>query len=403
MNEEERSWQRLAQALRKSDGLGVLFEGCGATLRRVPFRSRRGDCLLGHDAYRCELHGLDFPGEASSDSPPDAAVHENTDFHVPVLHTSGGAPARQLVVVLNGLNERSYARYLPWAWNVWKDTGAAVALFPLSFHVNRVHPSWARGLDGFLSRRRELVGNENAHLYNCVLSDRLGLHPERLFWGAVQSFGDVVDLVHDVRAGRVEGVAADARVDFLGFSAGGYIALGLLLADETGLFADSRALLFESGAAMRANHLSTRLIMDLSCEVALLKLYVRFTARLANPRLAHWLAEHPEGRWFRALFGDERERERLEARLRVLAPRLLAIANSNDQVIPAGMIFNTLGGRHRDTGVRIEELALGVHEHPFVCADYEQRDRRFVVETLDEARFGEAFTRFSALAAAFLR
>ena len=176
-----------------------------------------------------------------------------------------------------------------------------------------------------------------------------------------------------------------------------------MLADEGGLFKDSRCVLFASGAVLRSTHLSTRLIMDMACEISLMKLYVRFTERLASPRLAHWLDDHEEGRWFRALFGEESERPRLEARLRELAPRLLAIANSTDDVIPAGAVLNTMQGLHRDTGVRVETLKLGVHEHPFVCPDYEQRDRRFITEFLDVPVLGAGFEQFIAAATSLLK
>ena len=191
-------------------------------------------------------------------------------------------------------------------------------------------------------------------------------------------------------------------MDLLGYSIGGYLALGLLLLDEGGLFRDSRAVIFESGAALRATNMSSRFIIDHACEVSLMKLYVRFTGRLANPRLTHWLRDHDLGRWFRALCGDESERPRLEARLREISPRLLAIGNTRDEVIPSPAMLNTLQGLHRDTGVRVRELSLGVHEHPFLCPDYHHRDRRFVTEFLDLPHFGAGFERFIDDAAGLL-
>lgn len=66
-------------------------------------------------------------------------------------------------------------------------------------------------------------------------------------------------------------------------------------------------------------------------------------------------------------------------------------------------MLNTLQGLHRDTGVPVVELALGVHEHPFLCPDYEQRDRRFVTEILDLPRYGDGFERFIGAASGLLR
>jgi hypothetical protein len=397
------SYRAIAHAVRRcpswSNGEPMPFPGQGAELFFLAAHSRHGHHLLGRDGYRCEQHGLDFPGEPISDAPADCDVAENLDFRYPLLRSLGagrGEPTRHLIIVLHGLNERSFTKYVPWAYQLWRSTGAAVALYPLSFHVNRVLPRWGREIDGHLSRRRAVPRNEDVHPFNCVISERLDAYPERFFWGGLQSYGDVVDLVREVREGRHPHVHPEARVDLLGYSIGGYLALGLLL------FQDSRAVIFESGASLRATNMSSRFIIDHACEVSLMKLYVRFTGRLANPRLGHWLREHELGRWFRALCGDESERPRLEARLRELSPRLLAIGNTGDEVIPAAAMLNTLQGLHRDTGVRVEELALGVHEHPFLCPDYTQRDRSFVTEFLDLPRYGAGFERFIAAASGLL-
>jgi hypothetical protein len=394
------SYRTIAHSIRRraiwTNGEPMAFPDLGAEVFFLSVRSRHGHHLLGHGGYRCEEHGLDFPAERIDDAPADCDVAENLDFRYPLLRARGAGTerARHLVVILHGLNERSFTKYVPWAYQLWRATGAAVALYPLSFHVNRVLPRWGREIEGHLSRRRALHRNEDVHPFNCVISDRLDAYPERLFWGGLQSYGDVVDLVREVREGRHPHVHPEARIDLLGYSIGGYLAIGLLLLDEGGMLGDSRAVIFESGAALRATNMSSRFIIDHACEVSLMKLYVRFTGRLANARLGHWLREHELGRWFRALCGDEPERGRLEARLRELAPRLLAISNSADEVIPAPAMLNTLQGLHRDTGVRVQELSLGVHEHPFLCPDYAQRDRRFVTEFMDLPRYGAGFERF---------
>jgi hypothetical protein len=400
------SYRAIAHAIRRR-GLWtgdepVRFPELGAEVHFPATRSRHARHLLGRPGYRCEEHGVDFPGEPIDDGPADCDLAENVDFRYPLLRAPGAGRSRHLVVLLHGLNERSFTKYVPWAYQIWRATGAAVALHPLSFHVNRVDPRWGREVDGYLSRRRAVPRNEDAHPFNCVISARLDAYPERFFWGGLQSYGDLVDLVREVREGRHPHVDPEARVDLVGYSIGGYLALGLLLLDEAGLFRESRAVILESGAVLRATNMSSRFIIDHACEVSLMKLYVRFTGRLANDRLAHWLRHHEMGRCFRALCGDEAERPRLEARLREIAPRLLAVTNRGDEVIPAPAVLNTLQGLHRDTGVRVEELSLGVHEHPFLCPDHGQRDRRFVTGFLDVERFGPGFERFVGATAGLL-
>ena len=405
------SYQRIAQAVRRhaswTDDEPLRFAEEGADLFFLAVDSVHGDELLGRPSYRCEEHDLTFEAEATEDAPADAEIGENLHFRYPLLRDAAVPGARRrsdhLVLLFHGLNERSFTKYVPWAYHLWRSTGAAVALYPLSFHIRRVSPLWGTRLQAFLRARKAVAGNENAHAFNAVISDRLGAHPERFFWGGLQSYREVVDLVRQVRAGRHPHVDPGAQIDLVGYSAGGYLALALLLIDQDGLFGRTRAVVFESGAALRDVNLSSRLIVDLAAETALMKLFVRHTEAYANARLRHWLEAHTEGRWFRAMCGAPSERLALEHRLAALAPRLLGVTNLNDQVIPPGGVLNLLQGLHRDTGVRVEELELGVHEHPFACPDYRERDRRFVTDIIDLERYGLPFERFIDRASAMLQ
>ncbi len=66
-------------------------------------------------------------------------------------------------------------------------------------------------------------------------------------------------------------------------------------------------------------------------------------------------------------------------------------------------MMNSLQGLRRDTGIRVVEFALGLHESPFVCDDYGQSCRRLVTEFLDEARYGKAFGEFIRVSSEHLR
>jgi hypothetical protein len=93
---------------------------------------------------------------------------------------------------------------------------------------------------------------------------------------------------------------------------------------------------------------------------------------------------------------------KLERRLKQLAPRLLGVANTNDIVAPLHSVLDTLQGLHRDTGVRVVELDLGLHENPFVDLGGDRLSRRGLTEFLDEAQFGHAFRRFIDVVASHL-
>lgn len=376
----------------------LTYERENVDLYYLESRSGHAGFLLGREGYRCAQHGEPFPGEPTIGEPIDHLIVENNTFRFPLLreHRTGGPLPRHrhLLILLHGLNERSFSKYIPWAYQIWDRAGIPVAMFPLPFHINRVRREWGQEQQAMYRRRLEVPGNEYAHRFNAVISERLAFHPERFFWGAMQAYWDIVDLVLEIRSGRHPHFTPDARVDLLGYSAGGYVALALLLENHRDLFAGSRGVIFASCAAVRDVNLASPLILDHGAETALMKMYVKYCEKLMSPRQRHWLEEHSEAHWFNAFLGLMPDRTRLEPRLREVAPRLLAIAGTADRVMPPGAMMNALQGIRRDTGVRLLELPLGIHENPFACPDYHQRERAMITEFLDIDRYGREFEEF---------
>jgi pimeloyl-ACP methyl ester carboxylesterase len=381
-----------------TDAEPLSFVKEGADLYNLSFTSANAVHLLGRSSYRCEAHELEFEGEAVDGEIADHLIEENIRFRYPLVREagSGQTPDRhdRVIVLLHGLNERSFSKYLPWAYQLWAGTRTPVLLLPLTFHVNRVLPGWATTQRDIYARRSQLAGNEGAYRFNAVMSDRLAARPERFFWGAVQSYLDLVDLARTIRSGRHPHFTPDARIDLFGFSAGGYLSLLLMLEDPEDLFNDSRGIVFASGVPTRDLNLLSPFILDLAAEIAMMRLYVKNLEKLSNRRMRHWFETHGEGRWMKALSGLRTDRARLEARLKQISGRLLGITNLNDDVMPTGSMLNTLQGLNRDTGVAVAEFEMGVHESPFVCASHDEPPRRFITEFLDQDRYGAVFEKF---------
>jgi pimeloyl-ACP methyl ester carboxylesterase len=403
-------YHRISKAFRHkaewTDAEPLSFVNDGADLYNLSFTSANAHHLLGRSHYRCGAHELDFEGEPVDGEMGDDLIGENITFRYPLVREviSGQTLYRhnRVTILLHGLNERSFSKYLPWAYQLWAGTRAPVLLFPLTFHVNRVLPAWAKAQQEIFDRRSQLAGNEGTHRFNAVISDRLAARPERFFWGAVQSYLDLVDLARTIRSGRHPHFTHDARIDLFGFSAGGYLSLILMLEDPEDLFKDSHSIVFASGVPTRDLNLLSPFILDLAAEVAMMRLYVKNLEGLASIRMRHWFEAHGEGRWIRALSGLRADRTLLEARLKQVGSRLLGITNVNDDVMPAGAMLNTLQGLNRDTGVGVAEFAMGVHESPFVCSDQNQPPRRFITEFLDQGRYGAVFEKFIERAVAHL-
>jgi pimeloyl-ACP methyl ester carboxylesterase len=395
-------YQRISKAFRHRsdwrDTEPITFATEGADLYNLTFTSANSGHLLGWPNYRCEAHGVEFPGEPVEGEIADHLIEENLSFRYPLVRETQSAHTMvrhdRAIILLHGLNERSFSKYLPWAYQLWALTRSPVLLFPLTFHINRVLPAWAKTQSEIYDRRSQQPGNEGAFRFNAVMSDRLSARPERFFWGAIQSYLDLVDLARAIRSDRHPHFTPDARIDLFGFSAGGYLSLLLMLENPESLFSDSRGIVFASAVPTRDLNLFSPFILDLAAEVAMMRTYVKNIDSLANARMRHWFAEHGEGRWMRALSGLRTDRARLEPGLKQISDRLLGITNLNDDVMPTGAMLNLLQGLNRDTGVKVAELEMGVHESPFVCASHGESSRRFITEFLDHDRYGAVFEKF---------
>ena len=226
------SYSLLSRALRKkmawNDSEPLAVDGLGVDVYKLLFHSRNSHHLVGASAYHCLEHDVSFGSEFNG-GPSDCEIEPNNCFRYPLIRERRAGDARprhrRAIILLHGLNEGSFSKYIPWAHQLWARMGVPIILFPVTFHMNRVLPAWASLQNEIFQRRSPLAENDSAHRYNAVISERLDTHPARFFWGAIQTYLDLVDLVREIRAGRHPHFAPDARVDLVGYSAGGYFTL----------------------------------------------------------------------------------------------------------------------------------------------------------------------------------
>jgi hypothetical protein len=121
-----------------TDAEPLCFVNEGADLYSLSFTSAHAHHLLGRSRYRCEAHELDFEGEPVAGEMGDSLIEENISFRYPLVReaasskTSGKSLQRHdhVVILLHGLNERSFSKYLPWAYQLWAATRVPVSCFP---------------------------------------------------------------------------------------------------------------------------------------------------------------------------------------------------------------------------------------------------------------------------------
>lgn len=333
------------------------------------FESAAWTLLPGLSHYRCAEHSCCFDDNAQeagdeygarSLSIKDGAVDENRRFRYATFVDSRQTCSRGVILLLHGLNERDWAKYLPWAARLVESTGKAVMMFPIAFHMNRAPSEWRRPRPmRAVSAKRQAASCSiaNSSFANAAISTRLGSLPERFCWSGLQTLHDVAQLVDDIRRGKFEHISPDASVDLFAYSIGAFLAEILMMADPAGLFADTKLFMFCGGATLDRMNPNSRYILDSDATIALYSFFLaRFDNELRkNARLEHYVnGAHSEGQYFRAMVNYQEGKVHREPRLRQVGSRIAAFALRSDRVVPANEVIGTLQGNDRDIPIQVE-------------------------------------------------
>lgn len=281
-------------------------------------------------------------------APSDADIEENVDFTYPVILPRGKLCNQQAIVLLHGLNERSWEKYLVWAWYLARQTGKAVVLFPIAMHMNRSPANWSNARQMVaVSRARVQRYPElsNASFVNAAISERLTNAPQRFAAAGYQSFHDVLRLVRQIQTGGHPFFTAPSQVDLMAYSIGAYLAQVLLLANPDGVFDQSKVSLFCGGTELNQMNGSSKFILD---EVA----FRRINSYYANEFEDDWQQNkqwknqfglHRLGTAFKAMLGPESLLQLKKKTFRRISDQLQLIGLTKDTVVPARNMFATIG------------------------------------------------------------
>ncbi|MDR2413450.1 MAG: DUF6051 family protein [Odoribacteraceae bacterium] len=294
---------------------------------------------------------------------PDNRVVENERFSYPVFLPRGASRASQAIILLHGLNERDWDKYLPWAERLLLDTGKAVILFPIAFHVNRVPTPWrdSRVLHALAGeRRRGMSDAANATFVNVAISTRLSACPSRFHLSGKETLFNLWQLVAAIRDGRHPLFHEGTTVDLFAYSIGALLAQVLLLADPCQLTTASRLFIFCGGALFSYMDGSARDIIDREAYSRVRSFYLN--EFLSTPGAL----DDPFDEAFRALILPGLSRERREAFFERARARVRVVTLDNDTVMPTAGARAALGeGLAREM---LDEMSFPfpcTHQQPF--------------------------------------
>lgn len=228
-------------------GKDKTFSGNGITVRFFDFISKSG-----------------FETNTESGILNDT-IPENIRFNYPVFFPDSSGVTRNAILLLHGLNERSWNKYLTWAEYLCKHTGKAVILFPLAFHINR-SPAWwcnPRNLVQLMELRKQKNGHDRSLSFaNVALSERISANPGRFYSSGQQSVNDLTDLLTDIYAGNHSSFTKNTKVDVFAYSIGAFLAQILFMINPNDLLGRSKLFLFCGGSVFSRMYGTSRSIMD---------------------------------------------------------------------------------------------------------------------------------------------
>ncbi len=339
-------------------------------------------------------------GEQETFLNEDIFINENKQFVYPVFLNSGIKKFNKAIILLHGLNERSWDKYLSWAVYLAEHTDSAVILFPISFHMNRSPEDWScpRSLVSLLKVRKQQFNSlEKLTVANITLSERLTQAPSRFFTSGYQSANDIIKLMGEIRKGNHPLFEPKTRVNFFAYSIGAFLSQILFAANPKDLFSHSKLFIFCGGPAFSEMHGTSRFIMDSKAFEILYDYYTGdYEKKLKQySRLTRIVDFSSLGKAFKAMLSAENLKGTARKMFLRLQNNVQAIALNNDMVMPASGILKTFiaAGWNNKQNVEFIDLPYDyTHENPFPVGN------QTIITAVDDA-----FERIFSKAAAFLR
>ncbi len=313
--------------------------------------------------FRSELPLNDFMNEN------DRLISENSTFSYPVFSPKN-VKSEKVILLLHGLNERSWIKYLAWASNLAELTESYVILFPISFHINRSPETWKdpREMIHLLKNRNSSLGEIDLSSFaNIALSNRLTEDPMRFFKSGYQTVADIVRLASDVKNGKHPVVPKTGNINIFAYSIGAFLAEIIMIGNPGNLFSSGKLFIFCGGSVFSNMRGASKFIMDKRAFDRVYNFYLNDFEKTikGNSPLTDYLSTSSVGMAFRSMIDLGRFRAFRENMLRKLREQIRTITLAKDLIIPSKGVVATLSKFNRDS-LKVWDFPFSYsHENPF--------------------------------------
>jgi hypothetical protein len=295
----------------------------------------------------------------------DETIIENFSFAYPVFIPHKIKKANKAILLMHGLNERNWSKYLTWAEYLSQKTGKAVILFPIAFHMNRSPLAWSnpRALMPLMELRRKLNGDDRTLSFaNVTLSSRISEKPIRFYSSGRQSMLDLTKLFSEVTSGKHPLFEKNTQIDIFSYSIGAFLSQITMMANPANLFTDSKLFMFCGGSIFSSMDGESRSIMDKPAFARLLNYYTAdFEADIAENAI------HDKGfESFSSMISPERNQAERENFFKRLGNKICGISLAKDSVIPYDGVVKAIGTQCAQKCIQLLDFAFPyTHENPF--------------------------------------
>ena len=313
----------------------------------------------------------------------DPLVIENNSFIYPLYTRRQKGKVNSVIILLHGLNEKSWDKYHTWAKKLVELTGKVVLMFPISFHINRTPAEWndPRKMNSVSKERKKIFPDIiETSFVNAAISTRLQFAPQTFFWSGLRTYNDIHKLLKQISNNENEYIDKNATIDFFSYSIGAFLTEILFLADAEGQFNDSRAFLFCGGPTMDKMHPVSRYIYDNKTEAVMISFYVNnFDESIERDKyLKRYFGKSVSaGQAFKSMLNKNILSEIREEKLKILNKNICALALDKDFVIPPLSVINTLKGKDKNIPINVMKMDFPFnydHVSPFPLNENIQED-----------------------------
>ncbi|MGM0375829.1 MAG: DUF6051 family protein [Bacteroidota bacterium] len=299
-------------------------------------------------------------------------VSENLNFRYSVFVPEKRNPEAYPIILLHGLNERSWEKYLPWAYELAVSTHTPVILFPLANHINRSPQNWhlPRQMTELAVRRKKTYGViGNSSFANAALSHRMDESPSLFVSSGIQSLMDIVKLSGAIRNGEHPLFQKNTGVKFFSYSIGALVTEILFMVNPLGLFSGSKAFFFCGGATFDQMDGRSKSILD-NRAFETLRRFINKAREGEISSQADSSLVNSFWQAFLSLLSLDGFNHQPQKVLREFGDKIRAVGLKIDKVVPGDAIRKTLSPENEKNQVMVADFNfVYTHETPFPVSD----------------------------------